>query len=429
MPAPRRVVITGIGMVSPLGPDRESTWRRLLAGDCALRSLHPAKETEHLWPRNPAGAPAIASSTTDDELRSMGRDELTPFLKEPVIAHAVAATFEALNDSGLSLDSIPAERTGCVIGTSKGGVCSLSQFKQLAADHADWDFWWYRMAPSGPASVIASLFDLRAACVSPITACATGLSCVVQAVQLIQSGVCDVAIAGSSDASLTPLVSASFRKLGVLAQSDLDPASAVRPFDRNRSGFLIGEGAAVFVLESAEHASQRNACSYAQWLGSGQLSDATGLTQLDANSDSLERLIRDVLQRSQLTARELDYVSLHGTATQTNDLVEMRALNAVLNTDASRLSGSSIKGAIGHLLGAAGSVEFATTLLAMRDDHLPPTLNLKDPIDECRIDPIPSKAKNHSMRHAMKLSLGFGGHLVAAVVKRPDTKCKTSPAS
>lgn len=419
MSEPRRVVITGIGLVSPLACGRESTWQRLLAGNCAARWITPDSKDAHLWPQKSAGAPAVASTDLRQRLAAQQRDDLIPFTSEPVIAHAVTAAIEAVHDATLDCTQLDATRLGCVIGTSKGGVHTLMRLVS-GSDNSDPDTndWWTLCAPSAPTTVVGSLFNACGAMISPVSACATGLSSLVRGVGLIESGHCDVVLCGSSDASLTPAMVASFRRLGVMAKGFDDPATAIRPYDRNRNGFLVGEGAAICVLESAEHAQRRGISTYAEWLAGSMCSDAAGLTQLAENPEALEWLIRDVLRRSEIAPEELDYVSLHGTATRMNDRVEMTAINSVFGAATDTLSGSSLKGAIGHLLGAAGSVEFAAMLLAMRDGQLPPTANLHAPDDGVCMDLVPRQSQSRDVQHAMKLSLGFGGHLIAAVVRR-----------
>ena len=434
MSEPRRVVITGIGLVSPLACGRESAWQRLLAGDTAPRWIIPGAAEAHLWPERSAGAPAIPSTDLSAQLSEMQRSDLLSYISEPVIAHALTAAAEATEDAKIRIGDLDPMRLGCVIGTSKGGVHTMSRLAGepegvspqalktagCADKTSEAPNWWAMCAPSGPSTIVASLFDARGAAISPVSACATGLSSLVRGAGLIQSGQCDVVLCGSSDASLTPAMVASFRRLGVMAKGFDAPATAIRPYDRNRNGFLIGEGAAVCVLESAEHAQRREVSSYAEWLSGSMCSDNGGLTQLAQEPEALCWLIRDALTRAGVSAAEIDYVSLHGTGTRMNDRLEMAAIRSVFGSAAESLSGSSLKGAIGHLLGAAGSVEFASMLLAMRDSQLPPTANLDASDDDVCMDLVPLKSKSRNVRHGMKLSLGFGGHLVAAVVRKSE---------
>jgi len=235
--------------------------------------------------------------------------------------------------------------------------------------------------------------------------------------ELVRDGHCDVVLAGSSDASLCTSVLASFHRLGVLARGFDDPATACRPFDRHRSGFVVGEGAAMLVLERLDRAVARGAPIYAEWIASGYAADVSGVTQLEEKPLGLIRLIHDVLRRAGLTASEIDYVNLHGTATQQNDLCETNALKQAFGTAAKSLRCSSLKGGVGHLLGAAGSVEVAATMLAMRDGVIPPTVNLTEPDSDCDLDYTPGSPRPQRIENALKLSLGFGGHLVAAIVR------------
>ena len=428
MPGQNRVVITGIGVISPLG-SREEFWRRLLAGETATRRLVPFEQDREFWPVDSVGAPAVADEKLQATLCESSRSDLFPLLEEPAIAHSVAATLEAVADAKLSLDETgrlqtARERVGCVIGTSKGGVHSLHQMWRAErevsgkSDRGHAEFWWPTVAPSGAALGISSLLGTGGPLLTPVAACATGLVSLVRAAELIESGQCDVVIAGSSDASLTPAIVASFRKLGVLSKGHDAPESAVKPFDRGRDGFFVGEGAGVFVLESEQHASQRQAAPYAEWLAGGMVADTFAMTKLSDDPEALCWLISDVVRRCRLQPEAIDYLSLHGTATRMNDVCEMRAVNRVFGKARHKLAGSSIKGAIGHLLGAAGSVEFASMLLAMRDGVLPPTANLNEPEDDFEINLVPKESQQKTVTHALKLSLGFGGHLVAAAVRR-----------
>ena len=250
---------------------------------------------------------------------------------------------------------------------------------------------------------------------APVAACATGLAACLRGFELIRDGRCNVVLAGSSDASLQPAILGSFQRLGVLARSTEDPATACRPFDRHRSGFIVGEGAGCLVLESLEHAIARGASWYAEWESGRMLSDPSGLTQLDPQGLSLQRLLRDLHNE----VRELpDYLNLHGTATLPNDRVESAAIRAVLGTAADGIACSSLKGGLGHLLGAAGSVELAASLLAIRDQTVPPTVNLETADPELTLDFTPQQSRQRRIDRVWKMSLGFGGHLSAASVCR-----------
>ncbi|NOX53779.1 MAG: beta-ketoacyl-[acyl-carrier-protein] synthase family protein, partial [Planctomycetes bacterium] len=331
---------------------------------------------------------------------------------------------EALADASLSAPPERPERFGCVLGSSKGGLQSFARlWQQLREDSPSSETFcsdpnlWFHFWPNAAASVVSHLFGLRGAAVCPVAACATGLASVAYGADLIRNGRCDVVLAGSADASLHAPLLAAYRRMGVLARGFEEPSQAVRPFDRRRTGFLVGEGAGMLVLERWEHAKERGARPYAEWLGWAGATDAGSLTALDPDATTLAHLLRNLLQQTQLTSEEIDYINLHGTATRLNDLCETRAVKTAFGRRAKHLACSGLKGALGHLLGAAGSVELAATVLAMRDRMIPPTVNLEEPDDLCDLDYTPGSARTRRIENAVKISLGFGGHLVAAVLR------------
>jgi len=416
MTAEPRIVVTGIGLVTPCGSSREQSWEALLRGTGVAR-----------WLDAPGGG--VLAGAPAPELAA-GSEQ---FSEEPVVALAQAAAAEAIADSGLSLVNADRRRIGCVIGTSKGGLRSFAsawrEWRRPAAStshDAGTDRLWSLCQPDAAARFIAARYDLGGAALCPVAACATGLASVIRGVDLIRHGVCDTVLAGSSDASLTMLVQSSFRRLRVLAHGFDDPGAACRPFDRRRCGFLIGEGAAVLLLEREDFALARGAVPYAVWLAGQTASDPAHLTRMDSDPQSLVRLIGEVLQEGQTAPDEIDYINLHGTATRYNDVCETRALKQALGSGATRAGCSSLKGTIGHLLGAAGSVELAASLLAMRDGVLPPTANLTAPDDECDLDYTPLIARRRPVETILKLSLGFGGHLAAATLRTWDGTTRRS---
>jgi 3-oxoacyl-[acyl-carrier-protein] synthase II len=416
------VVITGIGMITPFGSDRETSWAGLLSGRSAtdwVPELEELMQSDDPRFGRVVGAPA-----------QFPDEDLTGPLSEPVIALAVHAAREAVRDANLDLPSSSTSETsriGCVIGTSKGGLASFHRaamtFQNERRGRGDagssGSLDWLLFPPNMSAATVSQTLGLRGPCLCPVAACATGLICLQRGYDLIRDGYCDVVIAGSSDASLRPEVIASYRRLGVLAscRENDDPATSCKPFDRERSGFVIGEGAGIMVMERKSHAEKRNANMYAEWLAGGVLGEGFNITQLAENPETLVRLIRDVLANAQVASSEIDYCNLHGTATIPNDTHETAALKMALGESAYSVSCSSLKGGIGHLLGAAGSVETAATLLAMRDGVVPPTVNLMEPDSGCDLNYTPGVAKQRRIETALKLSLGFGGHLAAAVVR------------
>lgn len=409
-----RIVISGIGMVTPAGPDRESSWRNLREGRTFTRRLNPAdfafsaeESVRFESVLQLAGAPAQLNSPSAGDHQ------------DRVVQLAAHAAEEALLDARLTLPLECPDRAAAVVGTSKGGLRTFTRaWKSKVGQQPTDRFWWNQFVPDAAARSVAEQFDLRGAALCPVAACATGLVSISRGAALISQGHCDVVLAGSSDASLHPALLSSFRRLGVLAHTGEDPAFACRPFDRTRSGFLVGEGAAILVLERASTALSRSVTPYAELLSAEMAADPAHLTRLDSDPASLIRLIGDVLDRAKVSPDEIDYVGMHGTATKQNDLCETRALHHALRQAARAASCSSLKGAIGHLLGAAGSVESAVTLLAMRDNIVPPTANLRDRAPECDLDFTPLKGRRRTLETALKLSLGFGGHLAAAIFRK-----------
>lgn len=415
----RQVVVTGVGLVTPFGAGRELSWSAIRDGRSAVRWFESDEFGGSRWAGASAPAELLASA-------------------EPVVTMALTAAREALAHAGLTDIS---ERGGCVIGTSKLGLRSFArEFCRLKpeapakinighpslalqasmgatsverqVENLPHEFW-----PNAAAFAVASEWNLRGPALCPVAACATGLVSMIRGADLIRSGECDVVLAGSSDASLMPIVLGSFQRLGVMARGFEDPATACRPFDANRSGFVIGEGAAVLVLEDRERAVARGANILAEFVAGGMASDPSGMTQIDPDGASLTWLIRDVLRRANVSPAEIDAVNLHGTATRANDIAETCAVRAAFGSAADRLTCSGQKGAIGHLLGAAGSVESAFAVLALRDQVVPPTINLQTSDPQCDLDYVANESRPMRLRNVLKLSLGFGGHVAVGLFR------------
>lgn len=392
----QQVVVTGIGLVTPFGAGREISWSAIRAGHSAIHRFEPDEFIDSCS----RGSRWVGASAPAELLASA----------EPVVSMAVSAAREALTHAGLTDIS---EHGGCVIGTSKLGLRSFARFMGPVSN-VPHDFW-----PNAASRAVASEWNLRGPALCPVAACATGLVSLIRGADLIRSGECDVVLAGSSDASLVPIVLGSFQRLGVLARGFEEPATACRPFDAERSGFVIGEGAAVLVLEDREHAVARGANILAEFVSAGMASDPSGMTQIDPDGTSLAWLIRDVLRRANVSLTEIDAINLHGTGTRANDVAETRAVRAAFGAAADRLACSSQKGAIGHLLGAAGSVESAFAVLAIRDQVVPPTINLRTPDPQCDLDYVANESRSLRLRNVLKLSLGFGGHLAVGLFRTP----------
>lgn len=384
----------------------------MLTGKSFTRWLPSVQFPGQVW----IGAPALPAHNSDPSAGGSTHDSL--------IDLALRAATEAISDAKLEITRDNRDRVGCVVGTSKGGLHAFQQaweatYRHPSASPSPTDAAPFsHFLPNGPARQIAARFDLRGPSLCPVAACATGLVSVARGADLVSQGRCDFVLAGSADASLVDVVQASFRRLGVLASHTQDPQTACRPFDRDRSGFVIGEGGAILVLERAESARARSVVPYATWLAGGLAGEATHLARLNDDPADLARLITTTLKSAGIAPDEIDYINYHGTATRQNDRLETAAVKRALGKAADRVAGSSLKGALGHLLGAAGSVELAGTLLALRDGIVPPTVNLFEADPACDLDYTPGQACERRLQTALKLSLGFGGHLACAIVRR-----------
>ncbi len=396
------MVVTGVGLVTPFGAGREISWSAIQRGQSAARWL----DSDDLNGELPCGVQWVGAAAPRESLSASS---------EPVVSLALTAAREAMTQARLSSTPVLSERGGCVIGTSKLGLRSFARGLRQS-DDASHELLW----PNAAALAVAAEWQLGGPALCPVAACATGLVSLIRGADLIRSGECDVVLAGSSDASLLPIVLGSFQRLGVLARGFDKPSAACRPFDAERSGFVIGEGAAVLVLEDRAHAASRGATVLAEFVAGGMASDPSGLTQVDPEGTSLAWLIRDVLRRANVLLEEIDALNLHGTATRANDVAETRSVRAALGAAADRVACSSQKGAIGHLLGAAGSVESAFAVLSLRDQVVPPTINLRTPDPQCDLDYVANTVRPIRLRNVLKVSLGFGGHLAVGLFRQPQ---------
>lgn len=424
----RDVVVTGIGMVTPLGIGREVSWRALMGGKRAGRLLQPHDIDRHdalatLLNRVPGGAPAD-HETLATRVRRRNDDFSNPAairssLSDVVNCLQIFSVSEALEHAGVPLRQLHSDRAGCVIGSSKPSLRAIEAWSESVAAATGTpeteDPFLSSCLPDSALRSVLALTGIRGPSECPVAACATGLISVLQAASLVHSGQCDICIAGSADASLRASVVASFHRLGVTSRHP-DPSTACRPFDAHRDGFIIGEGAAAFVLESRKHAAARNAPMFGQVVAGGWLTDTTGMTQIDSSGTIVARVLDQILSTTDAnggkTTRRPDFCCLHGTATRTNDLAEARGLTHVVSES---IPCFGIKGSIGHLLGASGAVELAASLLTLRDGQLPPTVNFDTADPDCPVA-IHREATAVNAAQGLKLSLGFGGHVAACLV-------------
>lgn len=394
-----RVVVTGIGLISCLGRSTETVWASLREG------------------RIGAGLIELGDGTTSFGFAApiVGDDD-----RDPALALLEDAAAQAIADAELDLTKLDPDRFGVLTGLSKGCVRNLvrshrSILRRESPRSAEWPF----LSPSAGASSLSSRFGARGPSLAPIAACATGLVAILQGTDLIRRDVCDLVLAGAADAALDPFILAAFQKMKVLARVDpSDPSSAVRPWDRSRSGFLIGEGAAVLVLENLEHARSRGAKGIVEIAGGAMGADAFHETALNPDPAGLAGLIGRALEQAGVRPEEIDHVNVHGTATASNDRLECLALRLALGKQADRIVCSANKAQIGHLLGAAGAAESAIACLSIRDSFAPPIMNLFDADPDCDLDAARPAGRRLPIKAALKLSIGFGGHFAALCLRR-----------
>jgi 3-oxoacyl-[acyl-carrier-protein] synthase II len=409
---PKRIVVTGIGLTTPLGDGVKGNWEQLIAGKSGLGPITRFDASD--MPARVGGQVPIEEGhpfrfNADAIVSPKDRRRMDDF-----IVYALAAAEEAIKDSGWVPPSDEArERTGVMIGSGIGGLATIDDTsKTLEAQGPR------RVSPF---FIPASLINLASGQVSikhgfkgpnhaPVTACATGAHAIGDAARLIKYGDADVMVAGGAESAMCRLGIAGFAALKALSTSYNDtPTRASRPWDKGRDGFVMGEGAGVVVLESYEHAKKRGAKIYGEILGYGLAGDAYHLTAPAEDGSGGFRAMRGALKDSGLSLDQIDYINAHGTSTPKGDEIELGAVKRLYGDHAYKLSMSSTKSAIGHLLGAAGAVEAIFSILALRDQIAPPTLNLDDPSDGCDIDLVPHKAKERKIRFVQSNSFGFGG--------------------
>jgi 3-oxoacyl-[acyl-carrier-protein] synthase II len=423
----RRVVITGIGLVTPLANGREATWKRLIEGRSGLGPVD-LFETSDLackiagqvpWRSGRGGGAADDPASFDPDVVVSAKEQRRI---DEFILYGMAAADEAIADSGWRPESYEDRiRTGVLIGSGIGGLSTI----------ADTAVELHEKGPRriSPFFIPSALINLASGQVSikygfkgpnhaVVTACASGAHAIGDSARLIQLGDADVMIAGGAEASVCRIGFAGFIACRAMSTGfNETPERASRPYDKDRDGFVMGEGAGVMVLEEYEHAVARGAKIYAEVVGYGLSGDGYHITSPDETGDGGERAMRSAIARAGIAPSEIDYVNTHGTSTPAGDEIEARAVERVLG-GASRANVSSTKSSIGHLLGAAGAVEAAFSALAIRDDVVPPTLNLDQPSFETRLDLTPHAAVSRPVRVVLSNSFGFGGTNAALVLKQ-----------
>lgn len=408
----KRVVITGIGMVTPLGNNTEETWKGILSGTSGIGVL--TRRNPDKFPVKVAGEVKNLNPCDYIETKEVRKmDRFTQF--------AVMAALEAVRDAGLQIgQNADAERTGVWIGSGIGGMDTheenFRKFEEKGYKRVS-PFFVPMMIPDIASGQVSIHFGAKGPNGCTVTACASGANSIGESYHLIQLGKADVMITGGAEAPITDLAVSGFSNMTALTLNK-DPATASRPFDKNRDGFVIAEGAGILILEELEHALARGAKIYAEIVGYGSTGDAYHITTPAPEGEGGKRAIRMALAEAGLKLEEIDYINAHGTSTYYNDLYETQAIKAVFGDHAYKLAVSSTKSMTGHMLGAAGAVEAIFSSLSIRDQILPPTMNYHHFDEQLDLDYVPNQARNANLKVVLSNSLGFGGHNVTLILKK-----------
>ncbi len=400
---PRRVVVTGVGLVSPLGIGTEATWNGLVAGRSGVSTITRFDTTD--YPVHIAGEVEGFNPTDWIEAKEVKKFDL-------FVHYALAASHMALDASGFEITDANATRVGVVIGSGIGGFPLIERQRDVVRDRGPRKVSPF-FIPGAIINMCSGLVSIRTGAKGPntatCTACSTSAHAIGDALLYIRHGYADAIIAGGSEAVITPLALAGFSSMRALSTRNDEPERASRPWDKDRDGFVMGEGAGIVMLEEYEHAKRRGAPILAEVLGFGMTADAYHISAPSEDGDGAKRVIQCALDDAGLNPEDVDYINAHGTATPAGDVVETRAIKGVFGDDAYKLMVSSTKSMTGHLLGAAGGFEFGVIVLSMVNGIVPPTINLDEPNPEDDLDYVPHTARDAEIKVALTNSFGFGG--------------------
>jgi 3-oxoacyl-[acyl-carrier-protein] synthase II len=408
----KRVVVTGLGAVTPIGNDVISYWNGLLAGrsgaatitrfDTSNLDVHIAAEVKGFDPISIFGK------------REARRNDLFTLF-------ALEASRQAVLDADFKIHPKGDKSAGVLIGTGIGGIISLLenfQHMQQYGSRRVSPFMIPMMMPNAASAMVAIEYELRGPNLSLASACATGSHAIAEAAEIIRRGQAKVMICGGSEAAITPLSLAAFKNMGALSPRNDEPERVSRPFDADRDGFLLGEGAGILIIERMEHALDRNAHIYCEVIGQGASSDAFHITAPDERGLGATISMQQAIKDARIDPQEVDYINAHGTSTKLNDRIETQAIRAVFGTHADRIAISSTKSMIGHLMGAAGAVEAIACIKSLETGWVHPTINYETPDPECDLDYVPNKARKLDPQIVLSNSFGFGGHNGTLIFRR-----------
>ncbi len=413
----RRVFVTGIGIISPLGLDTASTWDNLVKGNSGIDFI-TAFDAESFDTRFAGEVKGFESERYLDRKEARRMDRFAQL--------AAAAAQEACKQANLDPKEGDPYRVGVIIGSAIGGILTLSQQFDVLSQRGP-----RRVSPFLIPMMLGDMASAQVSMVTgamganycPVSSCSSGADALGQGWELIRRGKEEVILAGGSEASITPIAVAGFNSMRALSRFNEDPKRASRPFDLHRDGFVMAEGAAVLVLESESHAEERGATPLAELRGYGATSDAHHLTEPGPAGESAAYAMKLAMESANIGPADVDYVNAHGTSTPLNDRQETKAIKLALGEHAYGLPLSSTKSMTGHLLGAGGALEAAVCIMAIRNGIVPPTINLREPEPGCDLDYTPNKSRNHKVNVAMSNSFGFGGHNSVLIFANCDRDC------
>jgi 3-oxoacyl-[acyl-carrier-protein] synthase II len=406
------VVVTGIGLVTPCGIGTDNVWNNILSGKSGIGPI--TRFDIERFDTKIAGE--VKDFNPEDYVQPKEVKKMDLF-----IHYALAAAQIAMKDAGLDIGKEDPERIGVVVGTGLGGLPTIEKYHSVLLERGPGritPFFIPMLIANEAPGQVAIQHGIKGPNLCIVTACATGAHSIGEACRIIQYGDADAMVAGGSEANLTPLTVGGFNAMKALSTRNSDPSKASRPFERDRDGFVVAEGSGIVILEELEHARKRGAKIYAEMAGYGYNGDAYHITAPCPNGDGFIRCIRMALKDAQLSPDDVDYINAHGTSTKLNDYIETLAIKEVFKEKAHKIPISSTKSMTGHLLGAAGAVEAIFSVLSIRDQMCPPTINYENPDPECDLDYVPNTARNKAINVVMSNAFGFGGTNSTLVLRR-----------
>ncbi len=405
-----KVVITGMGVLSPVGNNLEDFWTALKEGKSGVAPVTKFDISQF--------STTIAAEVKDfDGTEYIGKKEIRRMDMSAI--YALSAAHQAVDHSGLDLDSLDLDRCGVVIGSGIGGINTFekqhSAYEKGGPSKVSPFFIPMMIIDMSP-GLISMKFGFRGPNYSTVSACASSSHAITDAYRIIQRGEADVMITGGAEATISPMAMAGFCQARALSTRNDDPTRASRPFDKDRDGFVMGEGSGIMVMESYDHAKARGATIFCEFLGSGMTADAYHMTAPHPEGRGAKSAIAKALEDAKLNSDDVDYVNTHGTSTGLGDVAETKALKEILGDHAYKIPINSTKSMIGHLLGSAGAIELIASIMSINDGIIHPTINLDNPDEQCDLDYVPNKARELKIKTAISNSFGFGGHNVSLIV-------------